>query len=99
SRFRNERGQARHAVGTFSLISTAPIPYTIEPGQLIAATASGLTYRNVTGGVIPSASPTATKILPLLWRADLAGEAANAAFTWPNVDDRVPVTLVTALAG
>nr|PZN59899.1 MAG: hypothetical protein DIU58_17130 [Sphaerobacter thermophilus] len=87
SRYRNRKARAIPTVGPMRLTSTASIPYTIEPGQLLAATASGVTFRNVTGGTLAAGGT-----LQLTWQAVLAGSSSNVG---KHTVDR----LLTPLAG
>lgn len=87
SRYRNRKARAIPTVGPMRLTSTASIPYTIEPGQLLAATASGVTFRNVTGGTLAAGGT-----LQLTWQAVLAGSSSNVG---THTVDR----LLTPLAG
>lgn len=77
SRFANERVQAVRTRGPIKLTSTASIPYTIEPGQLIAATDAGVMFRNVTGGTLSAGSVNAPATLTLTWDALIAGAQGN----------------------
>jgi hypothetical protein len=87
SHFDNTRVRAVKTAGPALLTSTARIPYTIEVGQLIAATVNGVEFRNTTGGVLAAAGT-----LSLEWEARLAGETGNVALGQLN-------TLLTPLAG
>jgi hypothetical protein len=81
SRFNNTRIAAVRTRGPMRLTSTASIPYTIEPGQLVAATDDGIEFRNVDGGVVPAGGS-----VPLMFEARLAGS-----------DSLVPAGAVTRL--
>src|SRR5690606_5603268 len=87
SRYGNRKARATHTEGPMRLVSTATIPYTVEPGQLIAATDSGIQFRNVDGGVVPAGGE-----LTLTWRAVLAGSRGN-------VGPHTVTRLLTPLAG
>lgn len=73
SRFANAKTPAQRARGPLTLRSVASIPYTVEPLQLIAATASGIEFRNISGGTIPAGSPSAPSATTLLFEARVAG--------------------------
>jgi uncharacterized phage protein gp47/JayE len=94
SRFDNTKTPAVKAQGPMRLASVANIPYTITPGQLIAATDSGVEFRNITGGVLPAGSTLApaTMATPLVWEARLAGSNGN-------VSNGSVTRLLTPLAG
>lgn len=73
SRFANAKTPAQRARGPLTLRSVASIPYTVEPLQLIAATASGIEFRNISGGTIPAGSPSAPSATTLIFEARVAG--------------------------
>ncbi len=77
SRYRNRKAVAEHATGPMTLTSTASVPYTIQPGQLLAATGLGVQFRNVDGGTLSAGSTASPSALQLTWRALLAGAAGN----------------------
>lgn len=72
SRYQNTRFPAIRTAGPMVLTSTATVPYTILPGQLIATTSLGKQFRNTTGGTI-----TAGGTLTLEWEAVQAGATYN----------------------
>lgn len=88
SHFDNTRVEAVATVGPARLTNTARNPYTIEVGQLVAATSNGVEFRNTTGGVLAASGGT----LQLTWQARLAGENGNVPLNAIN-------TLLTPLAG
>lgn len=77
SRYQQDKTLAIKTRGTLRLTSTASLPYTIEPGSLIAATDSGVQFRNVTGGVLSAGSVSAPSTLDLVFDALLAGAQGN----------------------
>lgn len=92
SRYRNRKAVAEHTTGPMTLTSTASVPYTIQPGQLLAATSSGVQFRNVDGGTLPAGSTASPSTLQLTWRALLAGASSN-------VQSNAVNRLLTPLAG
>lgn len=92
SRYRNRKAAAEHTTGPMRLTSTASVPYTIQPGQLLAATSSGVQFRNVDGGTLPAGSTASPSTLQLTWRALLAGASSNVQSSTVN-------RLLTPLAG
>lgn len=82
-----DRVEAGFTVGNATLTDGGAGPYTIVSGQLAAASADGLIYRNVDGGTLAQ-----NGTLTLSWQAES-----------PGVDYNVPAntltTLVTSLAG
>lgn len=73
SRFGNVKTAAVRTRGPMRLNSSATIPYTIQPGQLLVATDQNVQFRNVTGGTLP-AGPGAS--LSLDFEALIAGVAS-----------------------
>ena len=86
NQFDNTKIEATTDSWTERLTSTATVPYTILPGQLRIATASGVEYVNTTGGTL-----TAGGTLPLTIVAVTAGQVA--------VGDGQITRLLTPLAG
>lgn len=79
SRYQQDKQPAVKTRGTIRLTSTASIPYTIQPGQLIVANSLGTQqYRNVTGGVLAAGSVAVPTTLDLTFDAVLAGSNGNA---------------------
>lgn len=92
SRFDNERTPAKRTKGKLRLTSTASIPYTIEPGQLIAATDTNTQFRCIEGGTLPAGSVASPSSIALDFEAVLAGSAGNVA-------NSTITRLLTPLAG
>lgn len=93
SRFANERRAAVATKGPMTLTSTASIPYTIQVGQLIVATATGVQYRNTTGGTLSAGSVASPSTLSLTFEAVKRGQSGNAA------GNNATLRMVTPLAG
>ena len=72
SRYDNTPDPAVATAGPMRLTSTAAIPYTILPGQLLVATDAGVTFRNTTGGTLAAGGT-----LDLQWQCTLQGELGN----------------------
>jgi len=83
----NIRNPATKTRGPFRLASTAAIPYSLTPGQLLVQNPSGIQFTNVTGGVLPAGG-----VLAVTFEALLAG--ANG-----NIAPGSPLALITPLAG
>lgn len=92
SRFDNERVAAVAAKGPMVLTSTASIAYPIQVGQLIASTATGIEFRNTTGGTLSAGSVASPSTLTLTFEAVKRGASGNVASSAVN-------KLVTPLAG
>jgi hypothetical protein len=92
SRFQNDKVPAVRTRGPIKLTSTASIPYTIQVGQLIASTDSGVRFRNLTEGTLPAGSVNAPSTLTLFWDALIAGAQGNVPLNAVN-------RLLTPLAG
>lgn len=89
SRFNRAKDPAVATEGPAKLTSTASIPYTIDPGQLIASTTNGAQqFRNTTGGTLAAGPSTLT----LQWKAITKGAAGNVGLGAIN-------RLLTPLAG
>lgn len=87
SRYDNVPDAAVATAGPMRLTSTATIPYTILPGQLIGSTDAGVQFRNTTGGTLAAGGT-----LDLQWQCTLQGELGNVASGFVN-------RLLTPLAG
>lgn len=86
------RNLATYAQGVVVLtVSSGVGPYTIVPGQLQVATAAGLTFTNVTGGVLSYGVPP-LNTLALVFQASSPGASYN-------VGNATLVNLLTPLAG
>lgn len=93
SRYQQDKQLASRTRGTMRLTSTASIPYTIVPGQLLATTESGVQFRNVTGGVLSAGSVSTPSTLDLVFDAVIAGAASA------QVANGAVNRLITPLAG
>jgi hypothetical protein len=89
SRFGNTKTVAVRTRGPMRLRSSASIPYTIEPGQLIVATDDNIQFRNVDSDVrtLPAGGA-----IQLTWEAVKAGADSN-------VPNNTVTRLLTPLAG
>jgi uncharacterized phage protein gp47/JayE len=87
SRYDNTKVAAVRTKGIITLTSKATIPYTIQPGQLLAATSYGTEFRNLNGGTLAAGGT-----LPLTFEARVAGSGGNV----PAADI---TRLLTSLAG
>jgi phage-related baseplate assembly protein len=92
SRFANTQVAAVATVGPMTLTNVGSIPYTIAPGQLIASTATGVKFRNTTGGTISAGSVATPSTLSLTFTAQISGTTGNVALNAVN-------KLLTPLAG
>jgi|SRR6185295_766241 len=79
SRFQNEVVRAVRTSGPMTLRSTASIPYTIDPGSLIASTDAGVQFRNVHDNqeTLPAGSVASPATLVLNFEALVAGAQGN----------------------
>lgn len=92
SRFDNTQVAAVATVGPMTLRNVSNIPRTIAVGQLIASTASGVQFRNTTGGTLAAGSAASPSTLVLTWQAIKSGAGGNVGLNAVNV-------LITPLAG
>lgn len=92
SRYRNRRIDAVATAGPMRLYNSGAVPYTVQPGELIAATDTGIEYRNTTGGTISAGTAATPSETTLQWSARIAGSGGNAG-------DETITRLLTPLAG
>jgi uncharacterized phage protein gp47/JayE len=91
SRFDNTQIEAVAAVGPMILTNVGSVPYTIVPGQLLAATTTGVQFRNTTGGTLSAGSLATPATLSLTFTAVKRGGS--------NVGSNTVTQLLTPLAG
>ncbi len=92
SRYGHSKTPAVRERGTVRLTSTASVPYTIQVGELIAATDDGVQFRNLTGGTLNAGSTASPSTLDLTFEAVIAGSSSH-------VDNGKINRLLTPLAG
>jgi uncharacterized phage protein gp47/JayE len=73
-RYDNSRKRAIKTAGPMTLTSTATVPYTLTPGQLLVSDPYDVQFRNTTGGTIPAGGT-----LVLQFEARKAGSTGNVA--------------------
>lgn len=77
SRFDNEKTEAVATAGPMTLTSTSSVPNVIAVGQLMASTATGVEFRNTTGGTLSAGSVATPSTLVLQWQAVIKGSSGN----------------------